>query len=451
MSLIKDKDVLSGTFSFAGKASMRQFNFQLKRKTKKLKKNAFMNSYVSSTQKNFENSIYMKPYLNKKKFNIEKIDFLNLTYKKSKNLYEGDNYKYHKRNQKIFEEKKEREKGLKDFSSEPPMLYETSEKKPKKIRYILNWRKLTGRKPMKQEKENQYKNYSDINIITDNYKQIGFVDMSKQTQRNDNFLTNDLRKINGTKYIQLNLKEEKQKWKEFCKKPLIPKSPLSSDSENFSPGKRLILSSKRRTKKLKNFFASKFGQKINDLTFYKQNSVIDFEKTTGRENIFTDIKNRDNTPRAELHPNYNSIEERVKMMVVYKNKENKKEMHNMRQRNYEEYYATNENFENIYGHRLKSVPNFKQMMSRPTNNNLPIFMSGIYNRMFEYNLEMNIMNNYTDKNTNEDDKIKKIDKSKNKKKLKDKSKEMLKKFIKLYADICFSPIKKQKKKLSGLS
>ena len=111
MSLIKDKDVLSGTFSFAGKASMRQFNFQLKRKTKKLKKNAFMNSYVSSTQKNFENSIYMKPYLNKKKFNIEKIDFLNLTYKKSKNLYEGDNYKYHKRNQKIFEEKKEREKG----------------------------------------------------------------------------------------------------------------------------------------------------------------------------------------------------------------------------------------------------------------------------------------------------------------------------------------------------
>ena len=78
---------------------------------------------------------------------------------------------------------------------------ETNEKKPKKIRYILNWRKLTGRKPMKQEKENQYKNYSDINIITDNYKQIGFVDMSKQTQRNDNFLTNDLRKINGTKYI----------------------------------------------------------------------------------------------------------------------------------------------------------------------------------------------------------------------------------------------------------
>ena len=79
---------------------------------------------------------------------------------------------------------------------------------------------------MKQEKENQYKNYSDINIITDNYKQIGFVDMSKQTQRNDNFLTNDLRKINGTKYIQLNLKEEKQKWKEFCKKPLKVLFPL---------------------------------------------------------------------------------------------------------------------------------------------------------------------------------------------------------------------------------
>jgi len=132
-------------------------------------------------------------------------------------------------------------------------------------------------------------------------------------------------------------------------------------------------------------------------------------------------------------------------MVVYKNKEKKKKPRDIRQRNFEIYYSTTENFENIYGNKLKSVPNFKQMMSRPNKNNLPIFMNGIYNRMFEYNLEMNLMSNYTERNTDED-KIKKIVKLKNKKQIKDKSKEILKKFIKLYADIYFSPEKKQKMK-----
>ena len=445
MSLFEEKNLLNGAFSFAGKASIKKYNFRLKRKTNKIKKNVFMNAFISSIQKNLEDSAQIKSDLNDKKFNIEKIGFSNLTYKKNKSPYQGDNYKYHKRNQKIFELKKIEEKSIKNISNDPHMLYITSEEKPKKMRYILNWRKLMGRKPLQQEKENFYKTYSDINIKTDNCNQIGFVDMSKQTQRNDNFIFNDLRKINGSKYVDINLKEEKKRWKEFFKKPLIPKSPLSSDSEDFSSRKKLILSSNKRNKKIKKFFSSKFNQKINDLTLYKQKSVIDFEKTTGRKNIFTSIKRRDKTSGVILHPNYKSIEERVKMMVVYKNKEKKKKPRDIRQRNFEIYYSTTENFENIYGNKLKSVPNFKQMMSRPNKNNLPIFMNGIYNRMFEYNLEMNLMSNYTERNTDED-KIKKIVKLKNKKQIKDKSKEILKKFIKLYADIYFSPEKKQKMK-----
>ena len=44
--------------------------------------------------------------------------------------------------------------------------------------------------------------------------------MSKQTQRNDNFIFNDLRKINGSKYVDINLKEEKKRWKELRRKKI---------------------------------------------------------------------------------------------------------------------------------------------------------------------------------------------------------------------------------------
>ena len=136
MSLFQEKDLLNGAFSFAGKASIKKYNFRLKRKTNKIKKNAFMNAYISSIQKNLEDSAQIKSDLNDKKFNIEKIEFSNLTYKKNKSPYQGDNYKYHKRNQKIFELKKIEEKSIKNISNDPHMLYTTREEKPKKLRYI---------------------------------------------------------------------------------------------------------------------------------------------------------------------------------------------------------------------------------------------------------------------------------------------------------------------------
>ena len=308
---------------------------------------------------------------------------------------------------------------------------------------ILNWRKLIGRKPIDKEKENLYKNYSDINIKTDNYKQIGFIDMSKQTQRDDIFLlSGDLRNRNGKKYIELNLKQEKEKWINFCKKPLKARSPFSSDIENIFSKRKLILLGKKKSKKIKKFFASKIDKKIMNLSSYKQNSVIDFRKTSGRENLFNDEIKRNITPRTELYPNYSSIEERVKMMVVYKNNKKKKESNEMRKANFEKYYSTTESFEKIYGHKLKSVPNFKQMLSRPHNNKLPTFMNGIHNRMYEYNLEMNLMNNFFTERK-ENSKIKKISKMKNNENRKEKSKDILNKFINLYADIYYN-VKKHK-------
>ena len=79
MSLIQGNDILCETYSFAGKASLRQYNINLKRKTKKLKKmNFFVNSYISSTKK-IEDSLYIKPIFKKKIFKIDYNDSQNQT------------------------------------------------------------------------------------------------------------------------------------------------------------------------------------------------------------------------------------------------------------------------------------------------------------------------------------------------------------------------------------
>ena len=258
--------------------------------------------------------------------------------------------------------------------------------------------------------------------------------MSKQTQRDDIFLINGLRNKMGKKYVKLNLKLEKEKWKKFCNKPLIARSPFSSDFENSYYNRVSILSGKNTKKKrVKNLF-NIIDEKNKTFTKYKRNSIIDFEKNTGRQDLFGNMIKVDNTPKIILYPNYNSIEERVKMMVVYKNKEKKKEKKELRNINWEEYYSITESFENLHGNKLKSVPNFKQMIPRSNDNQLPSFMNGIHNRMYEYNLEMNLTNDhFTDRN--EDVKIARIDKIKKGKNKKEKSKDLLKKFINLYAEL----------------
>ena len=101
------------------------------------------------------------------------------------------------------------------------------------------------------------------------------------------------------------------------------------------------------------------------------------------------------------------------------------------------------NFENIYGHKLRSVPNFKKMISRQNDNNLPTFMNGIHNRMFEYNLDMNTTY-ISNTNRNENNDTNKIEKINIKRKIINtkNSKALLKKFINLYAKLHYSLEKK---------
>ena len=234
MSLLSRDHIFYETFSFAGKQSLRKYNVKLYPK-KKLKNMLLMNNSINQGKN--------EDYLMKNKLNLKIYKFykeesennsiFNKTYqKKIKKLFEGEKYKYHKKSLK----KLVYERNKKNQMLSPKLIFDSNSKdinyiSPQKIKFVLNWKKITGRKLI-TDKEREQMNLSDLNIKRDNYSHIGFVDMSKQTERNNNFLYNDLRNRNGNKFIPLDLKLEKEKWKKFIEKPLIPKSPFSSDFEN---------------------------------------------------------------------------------------------------------------------------------------------------------------------------------------------------------------------------
>ena len=133
------------------------------------------------------------------------IDIKFLQYReRKKTLYQGKKYMYHNRSKKLIDLKRNQIKLRNDQEVLTPLFFQGINNDPGKIKSGVNWKKIIGRKPIDKEKEDLYKNYSDINIKAYNDKQKGFVDMSKQTQRDDNFLINNIRNIIGKKYVKIN-------------------------------------------------------------------------------------------------------------------------------------------------------------------------------------------------------------------------------------------------------
>jgi len=442
MSLIKN-DIFSQSFSNAGKVSLKIYNICFRKKTKKENvKNLIYNRYLSVTKK-LEDEPNILKFNIKNRFldeEIEKSELLVKAYReRNKNLFKGKKYKYHKNNEKLMNLKRKKMKLRNDkdicttIFSKPS---DTSNKRNMKL--IFNWKKLIGRDTINKQKEKNIKNLSDLNINTYNYRQIGFIDMSKQTQRNDNILLcGDSRKINLKQYVAVNSKLEKEKWKKFCKRPLIAKSPFSSDIENrFDKNKKIHpLSSKNFMKKI-NYFKIDDNKDKRCFSSRKNNSAIDFNKILSRQKINKIKTKKEIMLKPELKPNYNFINERLKMFIYRKEKKVEKKT-DLRDLIWEEYYPTLESLENIYGHKLKSVPNFMQMVSRQNDNELPSYMYGIHNGMCEYNPKINLIYDYSsvkDKTDIQNNKLKEKRADRNKK---IKPKCLLNKFIKLYGELLY--------------
>ncbi len=235
--------------------------------------------------------------------------------------------------------------------------------------------------------------------VTDNIsaKHNSLVEMNKQTQRKGFPLSTDLRQRNETKFIPLSAdkkNQNKNKKNKKAKKPLVSKSPFSRDKlEN-------------RIKKLmgikEDYYIGYKPHMDKDLSHEKGKSVPDFDRCISRDYLYKLDKKLFIESNDDLNPNYNSVKERVHDIVIHNDKNNSaKENKRTRGIKSSEFFNLTQNFENIYGHNMRAVPNFEKMSSRPTDKILPSFMKGMCNRMSYYlNTDKSLkLNNYSNRDT----------------------------------------------------
>lgn len=475
MSLSQKDILLSGSFSGAGKLSLNQYNIitqanRLKRKEQKINRKYFIipnyalpvyseeNTVIHST--NFQVKKFLEEDNNKDNSSINSIQE-NENENEEKKVFQGENYKYYNLHQKrIKYDKKNGIKKKKNEYSYTPGVYNINNNYYNKIKGI-GWKNLAGRKDINivNNNKNEIETYisKDITKRINIDKSKGFIDMSKQTERRGFPSHSDLRQRCEKKFVPINPKLQKMNWIKFCKKPLIPVSPFSNDTYEIF-GYRTLSSpniknnDKNITKiKLKNIssqtnsFKDINKKKIKFPSLIKYRSTLDFNKSLNNKNIFkTEEKLR--KPICILYPNYNAIEERVKMMVVYNNNnktsndtiKRKNRMNEFKGINLNDLYDASKTYEKIYGHKFSCVPNFEKMISRPNDEKLPSFMKGIYNGMSLYLNTDKILNNCTDRNENKNQmKRQKLNniflrKKNDNKRKKHNSKEILKKFNNLY-------------------
>lgn len=272
------------------------------------------------------------------------------------------------------------------------------------------WSKLSGRGKNLFDQENYVTNLSYNNEYSSLNNIKGFIDMAKQTQRKGFPKNGDIRQRCEQKFepLKKNNNNKKNFFSKFYKTATVEK-------DSFSPFKLCIISYEKKSNQdiktpKRDNKTTRYNHKktlnINEAIknnkkwyTYRSQSVPDFNSYLSRDQLDKLFKKQDRITNGVLFPNYNSIEERVKMMVIYskgtynKLKNNKKEFKGISS---DEVYNANETFEKIYGNKIRAVPLFQKMKSRPDNNDLPFFLNGLTNRMsYYFSTDKSLkMNNY---------------------------------------------------------
>ena len=273
------------------------------------------------------------------------------------------------------------------------------------------WKRISERKKkLFDESGNELdKYYNNTNKI--NIKNFSFIDMAKQTQRNGFPINHNLRQRYESKFIPKYKKDII--WKKIYKKPLISKSPFSRDDNDYRL--KMIL----RHKLDKKYFSTYKPYMDKFISFEKCKSIPNFDRCLGREYLEKLARKKFIDFNDIYYPNYNSVNERVKMMVIY----NKRKIKNIEEKfkgiRANELFNLTNSFEQIYGHKFKVVPKFEKMVTRPNDKVLPSFMKDMFNKMSCYLITDKTLklNNYSNGNIHYDiykkAKISPIDKENN--------------------------------------
>ena len=192
--------------------------------------------------------------------------------------------------------------------------------------------------------------------------------MKKQIERNlvDSYETKNNNELESKFTPNLNVKVVSP-YKSYNHIPYIKESPIP----------------KIKTYKNKSEF------KINKSPFVKKcRTIIDFKKSLGRYPKDKNLnKKLANTYQGIYYPNYDFVKERIKMMVLYENKNNGHEtIKNFNENKFKglnstDFFSSIDVFDKLCIHRPKFVLKFEKMTPRPQDKNLPSFMKGLYNRI----------------------------------------------------------------------
>ena len=311
-----------------------------------------------------------------KKVNLKLLKKKNL--KRTKSACDIDRYKYHKLH--IAKLAKYKKIGLLQKINKVQNAIYTP-----KFDYIYKriitgpkWKQLTGRNQTMKIDNRSCSNFVR-NYLKDSYfkEGKGFISMAKQTQRNGFPISNNLRERYEKKFTPLNNKLNTKKDAILIKKNISFNINDNKNSNNNSKNliKKRIKLNLNKNKKLKEY-----------------KSVPDFNRYLSRDQTNKKITNVYNGNNL-LYPNYNYIEEKVKMMVLYNNKKNipnKNEFEGIHQN---EFYDANKIFKILKGNKSSALK-FDKMTSRPYDKVLPVFMKGIHSRFVssevtDKTLEMN--------------------------------------------------------------
>ena len=438
MSFASDlSKIFQGTISRAGKASAKRFNIDGQMSLLKGKKSlsdifikeSNINSYIIKEKETQKESVQTPKQGVRLKLNIKKYyrDYIrktlnnnllvnmspkkgsnskqkkdnSLNEEKSKNKTIKLQMNYYNKFQK--ENKKEKDKDINNLSPfynkikfkfhniHLKRLKETNEKNKKKenrepiykpnLDYIYRkslsgpeWNIISGRKKNLFAEPGRFLDkFYDVESSSISDLRRTFVNMAKQTKKTTAYYSQDISPKKKLKKITH--EKLKSEIKKINNMSAIPKSPTIRGNLN-------LLKKKFSIKQNKNYSNVSDKKSITPLV-KKCISIPDFKRTKGRS---FDLKQQDKRMKTSnegiYYPNYDSIKERTKMMVLYQNNENDKGKNyndnKFRGLNSVDFFSASDAFEKF---KSNVAPKFEKMTSRPYGNNLPTFMQGLFNRL----------------------------------------------------------------------
>ena len=406
--------ILSGPYSTAGKLSLNYYNIIskrnfLKRKPKRLINKNLLIHNIYLPLFNDDLSYFRNQTFKLKKFEDDDIsvntlsnDSTHRNYIDNYNDYEydnnngiegnknfkGDNYKFyklHKERKKI--EKKGGKKRNKEDYSYTPGLFDFNHRYFYKVKSGVEWKNLTGRDSKINSQEKVDLNLSKIKNLRNDKIDNKYLDTQNKI---DKFSENKNKqksliyknKFQNKKLIKYFRNSSKGKHLSHNLTKVLSNikiSPFNNNDKKFNKIKKSV--SPQTTSPTKNKLLLE-KKKLSSSKIYR--NTVDFKKCLSREYISNYKINHENKHISVFNPNYNSVEGKMKMMVLYKNeckKNSKNKINEFKGINLIDLYDLNECYDKIYGNKLNKVPKFENMISRPNDDKLPSFMKGIYNGM----------------------------------------------------------------------